>query len=233
MSAFIINPFQFGTTPPSPPPEGDPYFSDVVLLLHNDSSSFPDSSSSPATITVNSTTFDTSVKKWGSGSASHRANNACLIATDDGRFGVTSEDWTVELWVAPDSASGFINNRSIFFSQFCRLAASGTDDVAMSVSFNNFTSAVTVATSAINMTFGTFYYVAMKRSGSTFSLYIDGSLIGTYTNDTAHDGSVRNVLVGGALGSVNFSRSWIDDVRVTIGTARDVTIVPTAAFPDS
>ena len=212
---------------------GDPYFASVVLLLHNDSSSFADSSGTPATVTTNLTTFDSSVKKFGAGSASHRANNNYLTITDDGRFGVTTEDWTVEMWVAPDSTSGFTTARRLFEAQFLRLVASGTDDVSMQVSFNNFVSATVVATSAINMTLGQWYYIAMTRSGSTFSLYIDGALIGSITNATAHNGATKNVSIGGTSGNNNYSRSWIDDVRVTVGVARDVTVVPTEAFPDS
>jgi hypothetical protein len=223
----LLNPYRFAAG------GGDPYWNQVVLLLHNDSSSFADSSGTPATVTTNLTTFDSSVKKFGAGSASHRANNNYLQITDDGRFGVTTEDWTVEMWVAPDSTSGFIAGRRFFDSQFLRLIASGTDDVSMQVSFNNFVSATIVATSAINMTLGQWYYIGMTRSGSTFSLHIDGALIGSATNATAHNGATRNVLIGGILGNNNFSRSWIDDVRVTVGVARDVTVVPTEAFPDS
>jgi hypothetical protein len=57
----MINPFWY-SSPPAPPPGGDPYFASVVLLLHNDSSSFADSSGTPATVTTNLTTFDSSVK---------------------------------------------------------------------------------------------------------------------------------------------------------------------------
>jgi hypothetical protein len=196
---------------------GDPYFASVVLLLHNDSSSFADSSGTPATVTTNLTTFDSSVKKFGAGSASHRANTNYLEITDDGRFGVTTEDWTVEMWVAPDSTSGFITARRLFDSQFLRLVASGTDDVSMQVSFNNFANTTVVATSAINMTFGEFYYVAATRAGSTFSLYINGSLIGSITNATAHNGATKNVLIGGiraiiithALGSTMCESQWV------------------------
>jgi hypothetical protein len=233
IAAVLNSPFNFGAPPSPPPPGGDPYFASVVLLLHNDSSSFADSSGTPATVTTNLTTFESSVKKFGAGSASHRANNNYLTITDDGRFGVTTEDWTVEMWVAPDSTSGFITARRFFDSQFLRLIASGTDDVSMQVSFNNFANTTVVATSAINMTFGQWYYIAMTRSGSTFSLYIDGALIGSITNATAHNGATKNVLIGGILGNNNYSRSWIDDVRVTVGVARDVTSVPTEAFPDS
>jgi len=211
---------------------GDPYFDNVVLLLHNDESSFLDSSSSPATVTVNSATFDSSVKKWGAGSQSARANNNMLTVTDDGRFGVTTEDWTVELWVAPDSSSGFINGRTIFLSQFLRIGASGTDDVRIQISFNGFATSTVIGTSAINMTLGTFYYVSVTRSGSNFEFRINGSLISSATIATAHDGSVRDVNIGGIYGNINYSRSWIDDVRVTVGVARDCTTVPTAAFPN-
>lgn len=228
--SMIINPYRFGGGGGG---GGDPYWANVELLLHNDSSSFVDSSSSPATINTNSTTFDSSVKKWGAGSASHRSTNHIMEVTDDGRFGVTTADWTVEMWVAPDDVNGFITGRRLFDSQFCRLRASGTDDIIMEVSFDAFASFTTVATSAINMTLGEWYYVAARRSGSTFALYIDGTLIGSTTNANDHDGSTYNVNIGGVIGGSNQARCWLDDVRVTIGVARDVTVVPTAAFPDS
>lgn len=224
----FVNPYRFATSG-----GGDPYFADVVLLLHNDSSAFADSSASPATVTANSTTCDTSIKKFGAGSSSHLVNSAYLTVTDDGRFGVTSENWTVEMWIAPDSTSGFITGRRIFGSQFLRLVASGTDDILAQVSFNGFTSATTIGTSAINMTLGTFYYVAVSRSGSTFDFRINGTSIATLSNATPHDGSTQDVLIGGIAGGINYSRSHIDELRVTVGTARDISTVPTAAFPDS
>jgi hypothetical protein len=233
MSGMIINPYAFGGGAAPPPPEGDPYFDDVELLLHNDSSSFLDSSGTPATIATNSATFDSSVKKWGAGSLSSRANTNYLTATDDGRFGITSEDWTLEMWVAPDSSLGFITARRLWDSQFCLIRASGTDDLSVFVSFNGFASSSLVGTSAINMTLGTFYYVAVTRSGSTFEFRINGSLINSITNATAHDGSTKDVNIGGIAGGANYSRAWLDDIRLTVGTARDVSSVPTEAFPDS
>lgn len=223
----------YGSTPASPPPGGDPYFANVELLLHCDTSGFADSSGTPATVATNSVTLDTTDKKFGVGSASCRANTAYLEVTDDGRFGITSEDWTLEMWLAPDTTSGFITARRIWDSQFCRLVASGTDDVQAQISFNGFTSVTAIGTSAINMTLGTFYYVAVTRSGSTFEFRINGSLIASTTNATAHDGSTYNVLIGAIAGGSNYSRAWIDDVRLTVGVARDVSSSPTAAFPDS
>lgn len=230
--SMILNPYAFSGAAPPPPP-GDPYFSNVQLLLHCDESSFADSSGTPATITTNLATLDTSTKKFGAGSLSARANTNYLTATDDGRFGVTSEDWTLEFWIAPDSTSGFISGRRIFDSGFCRIQASGTDDMAVRVSFNDMASSVLLGTSAVNMTLGQWYYVGVKRDGSDFEFRINGNLISSYTNVTDHNGGTYDVQVGGIAGGINYSRSWMDDVRLTVGTARDISSVPTAAFPDS
>jgi hypothetical protein len=78
---------------------------------------------------------------------------------------------------------------------------------------------------------GVWYYVAITRNANTWTLYRNGSSIGTTTNSSA----VPAVTNGGAYigvepSGVAFFNGSIQDLRITNGVARTIT-TPTAAFP--
>jgi Concanavalin A-like lectin/glucanases superfamily len=70
----------------------------------------------------------------------------------------------------------------------------------------------------------TWYHVALVRSGSTITFYINGTSAGTVSYSTAF-GSKRTLTVGAQLASytTRFTRGSIDDLRITPGIARYTT----------
>jgi hypothetical protein len=94
-----------------------------------------------------------------------------------------------------------------------------------------------VITGSTTIGSGSWYHIAITKSGTTHRLFVNGVQDGTATNSTSADASI--VSIGskspGASGSsiVNLN-GYIDDLRITKGIARYTSAFtpPTAAFAD-
>jgi hypothetical protein len=101
-------------------------------------------------------------------------------------------------------------------------------------SSNNIANGTSMGTPAAN----TWNHIALVRSGSTFSPYVNGVRGTTSTSSAAIAAPTSTVgaTVGEGFGSTNgYAGLFIDDVRLTIGTARysgASFTVPTAEFPN-
>ena len=92
--------------------------------------------------------------------------------------------------------------------------------------------------SQVSRNLNQWYHIAVTRQGSAFRLFVDGALVSTGTNPNAIASSASTpISVGGSpvYGSAATLSGLIDDVRITVGTARYTAAFtpPTAAFPDS
>lgn len=76
----------------------------------------------------------------------------------------------------------------------------------------------------------TWYYVAFQRNNNDWEIFLDGSSEGTDTsvNGPAEGGDLN---IGRGELSGNYFEGWIDEIRWTKRVLRDVSSVPTAAFP--
>jgi hypothetical protein len=182
--------------------------------------------------TVGNAQISTSVKKYGTGSLAfdgsgdglYRAPNNYTTAFGTGNF-------TVEAWVYP-TVSGL---QSIFD---CRLsdASSGgfffgmyTGNTLMLYTAATITSGGTVATNAWS-------HVALVRNGSTWTLYLNGTSVATYSSSAnLTDG---NAVIGSSVSvsgsSANYLTGYMDDLRITKGYARYTAnfTPPTSALAD-
>ena len=77
---------------------------------------------------------------------------------------------------------------------------------------------------------GVWYYIAITRSTNDYKVYVNGSQAGaTQTLSGSVYAGPINAL--GWNGVTTYSNMYFDDVRLTVGRARDVTVSPTAPFP--
>jgi len=219
----------------------DPFFANVALLLHCEGteggSLFPDSSSNgftPASVTGETTTnaqFKFGARSMncvGGGGVRFTDSAAFTLAGDFTiEFFVRFNDINASRWIAAqgDSAS---SNTSLSFSFERR------SDNKIEASCYSGGSVIGVCTSSSTVTSGVWYYVAYVRSGSNFTLYIDAVSVATASSASAVNDSSNQLCVGN-LGERNLNPiiGWIDEFRLTVGVARSITSVPTAAFPDS
>lgn len=66
---------------------------------------------------------------------------------------------------------------------------------------------------------GTWYHLALVRSGSTITLYRDGTSMGTFTDlDMNNDGVALGI--GGGAGTTYSLNGWMDEIRISKGIAR-------------
>ncbi len=230
----------FGSSAPPPAPV-DPYYSDVSLLLHMDgtsgSTTFTDNSSSPKTVTANgNTAVNTSIFKYGTGSALFDGSGGYLQIPYSSDFNLSSVDFTIELWFNANS-----------FATVSSLLAKDTygSNYDWGLQINNATTIViyTVATTQSltvtvpTMSVGTWYHIALVRNNSanTTSLYLNGISYGS--NGMGFTNVNQSFLTIGCNGWNNpeqFFNGYIDDVRITKGVARYTAnfTPPTQAFPN-
>lgn len=236
--SMIINPYRFGGGGGGGG-GGDPYFANVVLLMHcdgtNGSTTFTDSSSSGKTVTANGNAqLSTAQKKFGTASLRLPAlgDYASLADSADWDFG--SGDFTIEFFVRFDSVSG---NRPLLAQRatgYCPwvISRSGTKLLVL-LSFDNasWVAVPTLESATASIATATWYYVAITRSGSTFKLWLDGTEVDSYTSASSFVNSSNSMVIGSA--SFAAPAANLDEIRITKSVARDVSTVPTAAFPDS
>lgn len=227
-----------GVSVVTPPPSelADPYFNNVELLLHGDgtngSTTITDSSPDTKTITVSSNAqIDTAIKKFGTGSIQFDGTGDQLSFTNTG-FG--TGDFTYEAWIYP-------NAQVQAFPAFFVVVddASSSNRITAQYDINGQANKFRLNVGGTSIYSGTkstgqWYHVAVVRSGTTVTFYLDGASLGTATysyNVPSHTG-----YIGGNTGrnSVLSFKGYIDDLRITNGVARYTADFnpPSAAHPD-
>jgi hypothetical protein len=214
-------------------PATDPNFANVSLLLHadgtNGSTTFTDFSSNAHTITVyGNAQVTTTSPKFGTGALLCDGSGDSLSAPSHASLTFGTGDFTIEAWIRISAfgASQYIFSRRDSSGFSLRILA----DQRLSGQTPNTNSLTQVsATMAAN----TWYHVAYTRSGSTNTLWLDGSSVATLTN--SENGLSGTSFIGSRDGSAESVNGRIDDLRVTKGVARYTATFtpPTAAFPDA
>jgi hypothetical protein len=218
------------------PTAGDPLFASVSLLLPFDGT-FADSgpNSVPLTASAANASISTSVSKWGSGSGFFSGTNGRLSGSNSSLFQFGTGDFSVEAWVQITAAGSF---QTLFTT---RSSSTGDDGSAFWFGLNTgsrtpivYTSGL-VASSSVNLTANQWHFVCVTRSSGTLRIYIDGTQTATASDSTNY--TVGFPTLGYTLANQYPLNGYIDDLRITVGSARGMTgstiTVPTAAFPDS
>lgn len=178
--------------------------------------------------TVGNAQISTSVVKYGTGSLAFDGTGDALIGQNTPNISL-SGDFTIEAWVYQTSAGQ--NAPQICFGD---AANSGTFLLYISTGqqlayYINGTSTGSGGTAAIN----TWHHIAMVRSGSTITTYLNGVSQNTVTASTTFSGVPY---FGAALfsGTIYYGAGYMDDLRITKGYARYTSTFtpPTRALSD-
>lgn len=226
-------------------PGVDAFFSSVALLLHMEGSgaTFTDSSGTPKTVTAaGGITQSTAQSKFGTKSALFSTAGDYLSLADQDALELGSSDFAIEFFMLTTNSTQYATlvSRSpgAYASGMWSLlmnSASGTSgDIAL---YAADIGSPILQSSGVNLRDGAWHHVAMSRSGSNWSLYVDGTRVGTGTSSA----TVANISGGLRIGADEFyGRNYtgnIDEFRFTRGSARGYTgatiTVPTAALPDA
>ena len=85
---------------------------------------------------------------------------------------------------------------------------------------------------SFTFTTGTWYYLAVTRSGTNLKLFVNGSQVGTTQTNSANITCTTALWVGANQdGNIQYLNGYVDELRITKGFARTITATPTAAFP--
>lgn len=224
----------------------DPYWANVVALLHldgtNGSTTITEVKGHTCTA-VNGAAISTAQSKFGGASLLLDGTNDYVQITSPGSaFDLGSSDFTFDWWfqtanVAISSSKPIISwrhNDGVNNSQLVvNLRANA---LRVGISFDGSSDATLAAfgTGSMSLVNDTWHFCRLTRSGSDFKLFIDGVQRGsTYT--PAGNPSFSNLSRDCWLGKNNLTYfpGYIDEVRVTIGVARDGSELPTSAFPNA
>lgn len=228
--------FGYGSTTPV-----DPDFSEVKLLLHmngvNGSTTFTDSSSIGATISVaGSAQIATAQSKFGGASGTFNGTNACIYTPSNANYAMASSDWTVEGWKR-SAALGSVN-RCLFDNReggegigiYASGSGAGQNDRLILANNSN----AIAGDGTTQFTADTWQHWAVTREGNTIRGFIAGTLVWSVTDSRAYSNSTR-CYIGSVYGPSQYYHGYLDEVRLTIGTARYTASFtpPSDAFPDS
>lgn len=220
----------------------DPNFDDVVLLAHFDTpNTFVDSSSFLQAITATGNgAADTTNKEFGSSSLGFVADgnfNGVSVA-DAPSLDFGTGDWVIEgfiFWptINPGGNSAWIEKYQFTTLYPYQIVTGSSNGIAATGADGVGTTAYSLSGPSSgdgSLTPGAFNYIVLQRSGSTFSLYVNGFLADTDTYAGSLASNNYPVLIG-AQGSGYTAN--IDEVRFTKGFARysgSTIPVPTVPF---
>lgn len=230
-------------------PATDPYFSSVKLLLHcdgtNGSTTFTDSSPAAKTVTANGNAqISTTNPKFGTGRCELDGANDYLSLVDSNDWNFDNNDFTVEMWIYPDTVA----SQQFLVSQFESSGGADSNSNFMltllasgQIQFVGYNIATPyVATSATGVvSASTWQHVALVRDGGTIRIYVGGVQVATTTISTVTlNNSTCPLLFGVRFTDLTFDYDGgYDDIRITKGVCRypsgTTFTVPSAAFPDS
>ena len=219
---------------------GDDDFANVVLLLDGDGTSgddnntFTDSSSNAATITETGSVVQGSFSPYGDNwSVFFDGSNDYLELPADSNYVFGTGDFTIEAWINTDGSDYF----SIF--QNCPFNTSAaTDDYFFGVTttgaveFARHGGVATVTSSTGAVTLNKWHHVAVTRTSSVMTIWVDGASAATSTDSNLISYNI-NQNVAHTIGwrvTPNYGGGYLSNLRVLNGTALYTTgfTVPTS-----
>jgi hypothetical protein len=213
----------------------DPFFSSVVLLLHMDDAAPTDFSASAHTC---SKTTSRSATQSKFGGFSYVFNNAgeYLKYANHADFNFGTGDFTYDCWWYPTAADfGMLyETGNSPFTGTGSLAVAFNANRTVQIGNANGASAIVVGSTALSL--NAWHYIVAQRSGTTWTLYIDGASDGTATSAVNLTGTGGTTLGGTERVGTDSATGFMDEVRVTKGVARYAgasIAVPTTTFPNS
>jgi hypothetical protein len=185
--------------------------------------------------TVGNAQVSTSVVKYGTGSLYFDGTGDWLSAPPLPQTNFGSGDFTIECWLYR-TASGAASDSGIA-SRGAPSTSNGfvfayTSSNVLTFNFN-YSGAIVTGSTAI--TVNTWTHVAVTRSGTTFRLFVNGTVDATATSSNSQTTNASDVFYVGRSGysSDRIVTGYIDDLRITNGLARYTATFtpPTAALP--
>lgn len=206
-----------------------------VLLVHGDGNSptsIVDALSTPHTISVNgNATASTSQSKFGGASIVFDGTGDFLDLDGSSEFAFGSNDFAIDFQARFSSFTGspiLYDSRptGITNGPYATIFVSATGQASY---FVNNVAVIQAGSLATN----TWYHFALARYSGVTRLFVDGVLIGTFTDTVVYlNGTSRPRIAANGSGAGNLLTGWIDEIKVSNGAARfaQAFTPPTAAY---
>ena len=127
-------------------------------------------------------------------------------------FGFGTGAFTVELWIKPLSVAAGSKTLFDFRTTATELSPYLYLDGANLKYYNN--GSVTI-TGTTNLVAGTWYHVAISRSGSTTKMFLNGTQEGSDYSDASNYGSTKPIRIGATYNAASVFPGYVDEFRVS------------------
>ena len=199
---------------------GDPFAANVVLFLKgngsNGSTNIIDSSPTPKTISVFGTAqISTAQSKYGGSSLYFDGTNNCFIGTPvDSIYTLGSDNFTLEMWVYPDSTAP--NGIMAWNANATMPSLATLNPVYSSFSgvFSFWRHNATV-TGLQQLTINTWQHHALVRSGNNFKWFLNGALTVSFSSSESFTGERIVIGTNGVNGFLAFAQFYLSHLRLT------------------
>jgi len=212
-------------TPPTAP------VSTGTVLLNFTNGGIYDNAEISVLETVGNAQVSTSVVKFGTGSMYFDGSGDYLTGVPSPVNALGGGNFTVEAWIYLLGYNGGWAIYSQLYSYTSPTAVLFYINASGNLKLNINGSETDFGSISLN----TWHHVALVRSGSTITGYVDGTSGGSTSNSTNF--SDQYLVIGRTAFSTasNYAYGYIDDLRITKGYARYTSnfTPPTAAFPNS
>lgn len=209
------------------------------LLLSTTNSGVFDSSMINDLETVGAAQISTSQSKFGGASLyvnAAAANTDYFVTPSTPLCNFSTGEFTIEFWLYPLSISTSWSSGS-FATILDTDANSGTGTDWWVVHQQNqsivfASNSTNILTSSAVLTANTWQHVAIVRSSTTITIYVNGTSAGSTTYSTTVGGT-RRLYITTQPGQTRWYKGYIDDLRITKGYARYTAnfTAPAAQFP--
>jgi hypothetical protein len=206
----------WSTTPPSPPSAS------VSLLLHFDGN-FDDSSPNALTVTADGgVAISTTESRFGGASAYFDGSSGLVISSDEAD--VYSGDFTIECWARPGSLTGIHSIVGKWSNPLAWLLALVANDPNAEVGnalvlYWSEPGEFKVNSVSKSFDYDTWYHIAATRAGSIIRIFVDGDLLGTFTDLSDVSSQAGNITIGFAGSDGHYFNGYIDELRIVKGLA--------------
>lgn len=218
----------------------DPYFNLTSLLLHGDgtnatqNNTFLDSSTNNFTITRNGNPTQGTISPYGNNWSNYFDGNGDTLSTT--AVNISSGDFTIESWVylnampTSDSWPGSYSN----WMEIIGVGSASVGDgwqfrIGQTVLAFGTNGDTTAVSATHGMSANTWYHLACVRSGNTYTLYVNGSSIGSATYTANAPGTGAFTWIGSETNQGAYLNGYISNVRIVTSALYSSNFTPPTA----
>ena len=168
--------------------------------------------------------LDTAQKKFGTASLELDGTTDNLTYPTSPDFGFGTTNWAAECFIRPSSVTG----TQYIFDFRTGSATDTAPTVYLSGTALHFGVGNTSQATGGTLSTGTWYHVAVARSGGSTKLFLDGTQVGSNYTDNNNYGTTKPIKIGADHNAGNAFSGYLDEVRISTNARYTATFTPSA-----